>query len=405
MSQSASCKNNILLVKQDKHKKKCKGKLYVEVPGGCCTSLATLSFGPSASNLYSCGGCTGITASLQQMVGTALGSAIAAGVSGPFCAPAIVEGCKGEYCDNFEVAIGKSENLNVVIGANAISGVPGATIGMTSVSLCGNTGRVVIPTYIPVEELPTTVPIPDFCLEQSPGEIVSCCSGMTGVVEFSGDNCLDIQGSAEFIYNVSGLVGNQPFSTNVFTCSPFEVKNETCGGTCITNTELDLYGLTVSPVFSSQEQLNRINPRVIQQNPSLPSNIIDPIVNLVGLSSLTLNSFSFDFDLGAQLLKNPITGMSAIVCFDQCACCQLTILTNQSVSKIKRAVVALGPKLYCNPLVEEAKCGPKGTKSKISVCKQLPTGTFNVALLINCQSFCLGTVTISQSGLKPVLPN
>ena len=350
----------------------------------CCVSLATLGFIFVGET-----GLTGATAADTAALGAAIASEV-----GPFCAAAIVEGCVPHNgCEVYNVCIGKESMMDFEVTAAELVGAT----GFTGIVVGGMTAIVLDTTLLGPLEF-------EFCMLNEPLDIINCCPefdcGATGMnFQYSGMGCIDLEGEASFVVLLTegGVLMSAVFD------EPIDLSTSGCfvNDPCIEEVSIDLAAAAESAAAAAAAMF--------------------PTATLVGtfFESLTITNLEAVFTFCALCVEDPLTILAAVITpVGILTGNRVIILTNIPPAQIEHAAVSLTNEatgvstLFCLPdglLVEPATPSDllidPATQSRITVSPLagIPTGTYFVCLLINCQARDVGTVFVPPGGLLPAM--
>lgn len=348
---------------------------------GCCISLAVLDLlpGPTGELI----GDTGINAAL---IAGALASE-----AGPFCTQALIFGCDAdEDCDIFNLSIAKETMMDFSIDVAGVTGIIGATA-----IVIGDVDTEAVPITLIADVLPF-----EFAILNNIQDIINCSPcfecGATGMnFSYAGQGCIDIGGTAGLVvtFDDEGEAGALTVTI------PFEFSGSEClvNDNVIEGLELDVAALGAAAIAEVAA-------------------ILPDVTDLVAfLDTLTITTLEANFQLTALCINDPIMG----VLFDFLVPVNpgdpLVIRTNVPVDEINHVVVG-----FTNLAtgVSQLVCGSDllitgpipgdlpEVQSRINVLVPLDMGTYQVCLLINCNVFELGPLTITTvipPGLIPAL--
>lgn len=430
----------------------------------CATSIAVIdpvaSYSPSSLLL------AGVTAagSTALYYGTGLAALITDAINDvpPACALANIEKCHtgDKCCQPFEINIAKEFGTRgtsgyvvgcttypatlavpvVTIGASAIAGLSGATTLNNVLGLTGSflamplyvtpalIGGPPLPAIVPTIRVGTQLLTP---LGGTGGLINSafpCAIGNSAMLSDNAEVCVDIRGFNTIFLTTSGgtIAATVPFDTSLSRCK----INSFPPGLGVTGAVLSLTNPAIEFFLNANGPYQTTGSGV-----PIPANIVTslaPYVNSTALALLgtqqtmlygiyfggmVINTIDTRYDITVDVTKRPLYFRSAIS--STLPNCTAGFILYTSLGPCDYE--CLGPKLaFTNTATSQVSVFgesqlkvipyergfPAGAQSGVMLKPRytLPAGTYSVCLILGCQIYDAGTVTLTGTTLlTPVL--
>ena len=361
----------------------------------CCVSLAVLDFTAGPVGATAGAGTAFIDAPI-------LAGAIADAL-GPFCTQALVFGCDtNEGCEIFKVCIGKETMMPFVV-----------TIAELAPALVGDVVLPALPAFpdgpigIPVVALPLAG-FPDLtfdlCILNPLRDIINCCPnfdcGATGMAfQFSGTGCVELAGTATLALTLALPIAPAVPALLITIPVPFAVDADAClvNDQCIEGLTLGLDPGLVGGILAALPGL--LAPILA----ALPAGVV---VLGTFLTAITVAAIEIHFQFCAVCIEDFLNILAASFVEDG----RVVVLTNIPPELITHAAIALTDEaagtstLYCGFQIQIAAATADDilfdplSASRITVFAAVPTGTYSVCLLLNCQVRDVGVVTVIGPG-------
>ncbi len=430
----------------------------------CATSIAVIdpvaSYSPSTTLLA---GVTGF-GSTGLNYGTGLAALITDAINdvAPACALANIEKCHtgDKCCQPFEINIAKEFGTPatpgyvigctvypatlavpvVTIGASAIAGLSGATVITNVVGLPGSFpvmplfltsltyGIPSIPAVVPTIRVGTQLLTP---LGGTGGLITSafpCAIGNSALLSDNSEICVDVRGfnTVYLVTSAGNIAAKVPFTTSLSRCKVNTLSpglGVTGAVLSLTNPALDLFIGTQGPFY-----LNEVGA-------VLPTNIITSLAPYVNSASLpilatqgllvygiyfggmVINTIDTRYDITVNATRRPLYFRSAVsstlpnctagfILYTSLGPCDYECLepklafTNTATSQVS----VFGESQL--KVIPYERGFPSGAQSGVMLKPRytLPAGTYSVCLILGCQIYDAGSVTLlGTTLLTPVL--